>query len=103
MIDILLTAIDGDLLVKNGDFLFGESDEQNIHDLINDAPGEWKEFLNVGLGINYYLNSRMDKTSITQAVRIQLQNDGFNTDKMVLLFDNINSTEIIDLTGVSRI
>ncbi len=103
MIDLLQTSINGDLACYNGDLVFGNSDTQNVHDLINDNIGEWKQYPNVGLGIINYLNSNMDNTTITQAIRIQLQNDGFDTSSLVVTTDNSNSVETIDVSGVKRI
>lgn len=102
MNDIQLTSLTGDLLIKNGDFVIGDSDTQNIHDIINDNKGEWKQYTNVGLGIFYYLNSPLDRTSFKQQIALQLQSDGFNTQNMILSFNNTNGTETVDVSQVTR-
>lgn len=102
MIDILQTSITGDLLIQNGDLVLGESNTQNVFDLINSAPGEFKQYPSIGLGINSYLNANVDETSLTQKIQIQLNGDGFNTQKMIVSFDNTNDTETIDVSGVTR-
>jgi len=34
-----------------GDFAIGESDNQHLYDIINSFPGWWKQFPQVGVGI----------------------------------------------------
>ncbi len=103
MIDIQLTGLTGDLAVSpKGDLVFGESDTQNIHDIINDNKGDWKQYTNVGVGIFYYLNSGVDKNQLKQQIATQLQKDNFNTQNMKVSFDNANSVESIDVSNVTR-
>ncbi len=102
MIDLLQTSIDGDLKIVAGDLVLGESDTQNVFDLINSERGEFKQYPQVGLGIYGYLNSEMDQYALTQQISIQLNADGFNTSNMVVTFDNASSTEKIDVSKVKR-
>lgn len=39
-----IALMHNDLLIRNGDFVIGESDEQHIMDTINAFPGWWKEY-----------------------------------------------------------
>lgn len=55
MKDILLDS-KGDLLIQNGDFVIGESDNQHQLDIITAAKGEFKEFPEIGVGINEMLS-----------------------------------------------
>lgn len=102
MQDIILTNINGDLLIKNGDFVIGESNTQNVKDLINDNVGEWKQYLTAGMGIYNYLNSNITQNEITQKVRIQLNGDGFNTTNIKIDLNNSDSQLKIDVFGVTR-
>ena len=49
--------INNDLTIVNGDFAIAESDNQHLYDIINSFPGWWKEFPQVGVGIQNYVNS----------------------------------------------
>lgn len=100
--DIQLNSLSGDLLIVNGELVIGNSETQNIHDIVNDNNGEWKEHPTLGVGLLYYLNSNIDETSLNQVISTQLQNDGFNTQKMVITYNSANSTDTINLQNVKR-
>lgn len=55
MKDFLLDD-NGDLLIQNGDFVIGESDNQHQLDILLSEKGEWKEFPEIGVGINEMLS-----------------------------------------------
>lgn len=77
--DIVL--IDGILAITDdGDFLLGDSDEQHIQDTINAFPGWWKENPGDGVGAMQYLNSSGTEQSLTRAIKLQLQSDGYNVN-----------------------
>ena len=76
MQDFLLDE-DGDLLIQNGDFVIGNSDNQNVEDIISSFAGEWKEFPFVGVGLIQYLKSQ-DGQKATNIIKTQLQADGFD-------------------------
>lgn len=72
-----LTDIDGDLLIQNGDFVIGESDEQHILDIMQSMPGWFKQFPLVGFNPYQYLNARVSVTDLNKNAKIQLQADGY--------------------------
>ena len=76
MQDFLLDE-DGDLLIQNGDFVVGNSDNQNVEDIISSFAGEWKELPFVGVGLIQYLKSQ-DGQKATNIIKTQLQADGFD-------------------------
>lgn len=75
-----LQDTDGDLLIRNGDFVIGDSDKQNIADIIESYPGWWKEFPTVGVGIKDYLNSSGKVQELKSRIILQLQGDGFTVE-----------------------
>jgi len=81
--DIALTNLDGDLLIKNGDLSFIDSDAQHIHDIINDAPGEWKQYPVLGCNISNYQYSPVSSASIEQKIQSQLTADGYVASPVV--------------------
>lgn len=75
----------GDLLIKDGDFVFGASDNDHVEDIISAFAGEWKEFPLVGVGIMKYLNSAGSESEMQQVTKQQLKADGYDVKK--ILFD----------------
>lgn len=55
MKDILLDD-DGDLLIENGDFVIGESDTEHIKSILMANKGDFKEFPELGVGMEELLN-----------------------------------------------
>jgi hypothetical protein len=75
--DFLLDA-DGDLLIQNGDFVIGLSDEDHMQDLIESFVGWWKEYPAVGVGIKQYQASSGQEQVIERNIKLQLQGDGYD-------------------------
>ena len=75
--DFLLDA-DGDLLIQNGDFIIGLSDEDHMQDLIESFVGWWKEYPAVGVGIKQYQASAGQEQVIERNIKLQLQGDGYD-------------------------
>lgn len=69
---------DGDLLIRNGDFVIGPSDNQHIQDLINASVGWWKEFPLVGVGIENYQGSSGAQQQLERSIKVQLEGDGYS-------------------------
>lgn len=55
MKDILLDDT-GDLLIQDGDFVIGNADNQHQLDIITATKGEFKEFPEIGVGIEAMLS-----------------------------------------------
>lgn len=70
---------DGDLYINpaTGDFEIAASDQQHISDIIESFAGHWKEFPDVGVGIDKYLNSTGTYQDIERLVYLQLTKDGY--------------------------
>ncbi|WP_044213466.1 hypothetical protein [Flammeovirga sp. OC4] len=81
--DILLDE-DGDLLIVNGDFVIGESDEQNVRLNIESNKGDWKEFPTAGFGIENYINSVQNKTKFSSDLAKALDEDGYQLEDLNL-------------------
>lgn len=74
MKDIKL-ADDLDLLVENGDFVIGTSDEQELSALLLSAPGIFKNAPLIGADAQRYLLSG-DTASLMARINRQLKADG---------------------------
>lgn len=93
--DILLDVDTGELIIRNGDFVIGESSNQHIADLLLDAPGEWKQHPLVGIGIRKYINAPetpLEWAILEKRIRKQLDLDGFSTSQ--LRVNNFNDITI---------
>lgn len=78
---------DGDLLIQNGDFVLGSSDEQHIIDIINSMPGDWKEHPLLGVGLITYLNGSGNTQALERNIKTQLQADGYSVNNPDASFD----------------
>lgn len=76
--DILLD-LNNDLLINNGDFTIGDSNEQHIDMLLKTNIGDWKQSPLTGIGIENWLLSPVPKSipSLEKKIREQLSFDGF--------------------------
>lgn len=85
--DILLIDPTGDLKITNGDFNIGASDQQHTYDIINDMPGEWKQYPNVGVGIDKYVKG-VDMFRLHQNITLQLEADKFTVNDLNITWSN---------------
>lgn len=79
-----LRLSDNDLVIKNGDFVIGESDSQHIEDSINAYAGWWKEHPQDGVGIFSYLNSSGRVQELARKIKLELQSDGYNVERPII-------------------
>ena len=88
--DILLDDT-GDLLIENGDFVVGDSNQQHVESILLSQKGEFKEFPLVGFGIVNYIKSDTPEVKFKRDLKIQLEYDGFNNAKIDLSngFENL--------------
>jgi len=76
--DILIDS-NGDLKIANGDFVVGNSSEQNVEQVLLANKGEWKQWPLIGVGITKLLNApitRSVKKRIEKNIILQLKYDG---------------------------
>lgn len=92
--DIKLQSIDGDLLIENGDFVIFDSDYQHIHDIINDAPGEWKQFPTLGVNLKSVQYGPANVNQLQQTIKIQLTGDGYVCSPIVKYDYSISKLKI---------
>jgi len=81
--DFLLN--DGDLQIKDGDFVIGYSDDQHIEHLLLAHVGEYTQFPLIGIGVSDYLLSPLNGTirqQMERTIRQQIQADGGNNIKV---------------------
>ncbi len=79
--DILLDE-DGDLLIVNGDFVIGESIDQEVGLILQSNKGEYKEFPTFGLNLIELINSNTSEVELNQLLKIELKKDGKNYQQL---------------------
>lgn len=86
--DLILTE-GFDLEIANGDFVIGESIEQEVVLILKSNQGEWKNDPFLGCNLIQLVNAKSNKTEIEKRVRIQLERDGkdYNSIKNGLSYD----------------
>ncbi len=84
--DFLLNPTTGDLLIQNGTFVIGPSDNQHIEDIIIANPGDWKQYPKLGVGIDSYINGS-DLYELNQSIKTQLVADGYSINNINIKYD----------------
>lgn len=95
--DILLDD-DWDLLMKNGDLVIGNSDQQHIALVVETGPGHWKENPFLGFNSGLYLGSTISKPEFKVNLSEQLK-----SDNAVLNDVNINDNKEITNLDAERL
>ena len=91
----------GDLLIKNGDFVVGLSDDQHIEDIITSFQGEYKEFPFTGAGILTSLNASDARNAINK-VKEQLQAAGYSLTLLNIYVDKSGKLRIEFPLGITN-
>lgn len=77
----LLLDENGDLSIKNGDFVTGFSDNQHQEHILIATKGEYKEFPELGVGIAQMLSDD-DWTSVLIEAKKNLEYDGMKINNV---------------------
>lgn len=76
--DILLDE-NNELIIADGDFVIGQSDQQHVKHIVEAFKGEYKSNPLVGFGaINYLKRDDKIESEFRRDLKIQLENDGYN-------------------------
>lgn len=73
MNDILLDS-DFDISFEDGDFKTGDDTEQRVMLILDSAPGNWKQWPTIGVGIRGLLNGRVTP-QLSRNIQLQLASD----------------------------
>ncbi|WP_143394579.1 hypothetical protein [Flavobacterium branchiophilum] len=80
MTDLTLNS-DYDLKIENGDFVIGDSTEQNVELLFISTPGDWKEHIEAGIAIERVAHGNIDRF-LDRTIRVQMEADGFKISEL---------------------
>ncbi len=99
--DLLLDANNDLPIEATGAMPVGPSDLQHQRDMFISFRGEWKQFLQNGVGVPRYLKSTgTSMLELKSAARQALQKDGYSVGNLRIVELSDNSIEII--TNASR-
>lgn len=80
--DILLDE-NNNLLIVDGDFVCGQSDQQHVKHIVEAFKGEYKSTPLVGFGaLNYLKRDEKIESEFRRDLKIQLENDGYTDAKI---------------------
>ncbi len=78
-----------DLLFKNNDFYFHDSDSIHIRDTVEASPGWWKAWPTDGCDIIKYLNAPEEQFRfLARNIIINLTYDGYDVSNPIITYDN---------------
>jgi phage baseplate assembly protein W len=81
MTDILLDNEDN-LRIENGDFVIGDSIDQEVSIILRLHKGELKEDPVLGCDLIKLINSNITETELKQIIKLQLARDGKSYDAL---------------------
>jgi len=71
-----------DLVIENGDFKIGQSDDQNIEAIMISEKGQFYEFPKLGYGVRRKLYGAMNIPLERKLIRENLKLDNYNIKKL---------------------
>jgi len=80
-LDVIHTTED-DLMIQNGDFVIGESIQQEVGIILRLNAGELKEDPVLGPGLIRMIKGKKDNELIRQMAKLHLERDNKNFDKL---------------------
>lgn len=73
---------DGELITANGDFIIGESDMEEVANILQAVQGEYKEFPYTGMNMFRYINGIERKSGMKTRLQMQLEMDDKNYNEI---------------------
>ena len=78
---------DGDLDIQDGDLVIGESDYIHVKHILESYPGDWKQYPELGIGIQKQINSPITR-AFKRKAKIQLESDGYDINDIAIEFES---------------
>lgn len=78
---------DNDLTIVGGDFKFGESDQQEVEDILRARPGQVYQSPKIGIDINQWKNGSINPQQLQQQIKLGLKADGFTVTNVIVTDD----------------
>jgi len=71
-----------------GDIVIGPSDNQHIEDILSAAPGDYKEFPQVGAAVFTLLKGKGSPQKVEGIIKLQLESDGYQVGRPKVVVTN---------------
>lgn len=65
------------IVIRDGDFLVGPSDNQHVRHLFRANPGQYRVSPGIGIGIESALNGPLRPVAVESLIRVNLERDGY--------------------------
>lgn len=78
----ILQDQNGDILISNGDVVIGESDLQEVGEIIQANPGDIKNDPIIGVGLNKYIKGKVSNHFVEAEVKTHLKRDDKNYNQI---------------------
>ena len=90
----ILTDENNDIIIVDGDFAIGQSDQQHVSNIIDAFKGEFKMFPLLGFGIvNFFKRDNKIESEFKRDLKIQLENDGY-VDPLIDVSEGFSNLKI---------
>lgn len=66
----------GNFIIEDGDFKIGDSELQEVAEILTSNPGEFKEDPLIGAGLVKMMKSKYDSNRLISQIKVQLKRDG---------------------------
>lgn len=90
----IITDENGDIEIINGDINVDLSDSQHIDFIVTADKGQFRQFPLVGVGLRRYINGPFNAQEIRQAIKLNLESDGYNVRKVSIANNGTGSINI---------
>ncbi|MGG7468675.1 hypothetical protein [Chryseobacterium arthrosphaerae] len=81
--DILVNE-NHETMIRNGDFVIGDSDRQHVIDITFAHPGEYKNYPLIGFGAILQIKKNIDNNLFKRNLSIQLEYDDYHNPEIDL-------------------
>jgi len=82
--DFIDDVTTGDLMIRNGDFVTGESTLQHQQDLLLGEKGQYRLYPDVGVSFQQFVNDNADFDDLNAAIQSEFVKDGMRIGKLVI-------------------
>ena len=91
-----------DLLLYNDDFKIEPSDNTHVESILRSYLGHWKEYPNLGVGIDFYRSSSGSEGKLKKDILNNLVSDGYSLKEVKVIITPDKPKFYIDAERISN-
>jgi hypothetical protein len=81
---------DGDMLINDGDFVSGLSDDKHVSDILSANKGFYRQYPTLGAGILRFLKKQDNNLAeMKREIQVNLQSDGYKINDLTITKEGI--------------